>query len=224
MSVTLSGPMVVPESGNADHLVVLLHGYGSDGNDLIALAPHFKPILPNAIFVAPNAPQPCAINPMGFEWFPLDLDRDISRLTGIGATRPLIAGFLSDLWAQTGLSADKTILIGFSQGAMIALDSGLRLAEPLMAILSFSGGLVAPEEISAELKSKPPVCLVHGDRDDVVPPAMSLAGAKALEGLGVRVKLHLCEGAGHTIAADGLAFAQRFVADLAADLAAGAVK
>lgn len=211
MSEQLSGPMLPPREGEAQQLVVLLHGYGSDGQDLISLAPYLQDLLPHAAFVAPNAPNACAINPAGFEWFPLDLDREISRLEGIDSTRPVIRSFLTELWNGSGLGPGDTILGGFSQGAMIALDSGLRLDEPLKAILSFSGGIVSPETIGTEIKSKPPVCLVHGEIDDVVPPSMSVQGEKALKEAGVGVQLHLSPGVGHSISPDGLNFARGFL-------------
>ncbi len=213
MTAKLSGPMAPPRSGKAKKAVVLLHGYGSDGNDLISLQPYLADLLPDAVFVAPNAPAPCAINPAGYEWFPLDLDREISRLEGIDSTRPVISGFLNDLWAETGLAAKDTLLCGFSQGAMIALDSGLRLPETLFGIISFSGGVVAPEKLGDEIKAKPPVCLIHGDSDDVVPPRMSLEGENALKAAGVDVRLHISPGTGHSIAQDGLVAARQFISE-----------
>lgn len=221
--ITLSGPSVAPPDGPAKRLVVLLHGYGSDGADLIGLVPYFRDLMPQAAFLAPNAPYPCAINPSGYEWFPLDLDRDFSRLHGVETVRPVLGRFLEQLWAQTGLGAADTVLVGFSQGAMIALDTGFRLKEPLAAIVGFSGGIVAPERLVEEVKSSPPVCLLHGDSDDVVPPMFSIGGAQALEALGFDVTLHVSTGTGHTIAPDSLEVARRFlVAHKLADAPANA--
>jgi phospholipase/carboxylesterase len=207
--------MVAPRSGETKQLVVLLHGYGSDGNDLIALAPYWQELLPDAMFVAPNAPNACDINPAGFQWFPLDLDREISRLTGNDIAGPVIAGFLNDLWQDTGLGPEDTLLVGFSQGAMMALDVGVRLEKPLMGIVAFSGGIVAPEQLGTIVQSKPPICLVHGAEDDVVPVGMSVVGCEALKKEGVAASLHISAGAGHTIAQDGLAAASTFIADIA---------
>lgn len=209
--IKLSGPSVAPPNGKADRLVVLLHGYGSDGADLIGLVPYFRDLLPDAAFLAPNAPYPCAINPSGCEWFALDLDRDFSRLGGVETVRPVLGRFLTQLWAQTGLGAAETILLGFSQGAMIALDTGVRLEQQLGAIIGFSGGVVGPDRLADEVKSRPPVCLLHGDSDDVVPPMLSIGGAKALEALGFDVTLHVSHGTGHTIAPDSLKVAREFL-------------
>lgn len=215
MSMTLTGPMIAPSSGTPRQLVVLLHGYGSDGNDLITLASYWQPVLPEAAFIAPNAPSACDINPAGYQWFPLDLDREISRLTGMEAARPVVQGFLEGLWENTGLGAQDTVLAGFSQGAMLALDTGLRLEERLAGIIAFSGGIPAPEEIGAAIRSKPPVCLIHGAEDDVVPVLMSVRGAEALKKAGVAAELHISPGVGHTIAPDGLEAASAFLGALA---------
>ncbi len=208
--------MVVPKQGKPKQLVVFLHGYGSDGNDLISLARLWQKDLPDALFVAPNAPARCDINPAGYQWFALDVDRVSSRISGAQEARRPIEEFLADLWRQTGLGARQTLLVGFSQGGMMALDVGLRLKESLMGIVSFSGGLIGAEDFATELKSRPPVCLVHGRADDVVPFQMSQTGAEVLQGLGVRVALQLENGIGHTISMQGLGFALAFMREIGA--------
>lgn len=209
--VKLSGPMLPPASGTARQLVVLLHGYGSDGRDLIALGQYWRSTFPDAMFVAPNAHEVCGGNPYGYQWFPLDLDRDIARLVGAEVARPVITGFLEDLWDQSGLGPSDTVLAGFSQGAMMALDTGLRLQDPLRGIINFSGMIISPERLEAELASRPPVLLIHGDEDEVVPVQGSEAALPLLTGLGVPTELHISRGAGHTIAQDGLDAATAFL-------------
>src|SRR5699024_10945569 len=125
--------------------------------------------------------------------------------------RPVIAGFLADLWTQTGLGPSDTILAGFSQGAMMALDTGLRLDNPLKGIIAFSGLVIAPEKLAAEIASRPPVLLVHGDMDDVVPVLGSEAALPLLTDLGVEAELHISQGSGHAIAQDGLDAATKFL-------------
>jgi len=218
----LSGPMVKANSGKAKKLVVLLHGYGSDGNDMISLSQFWAGILPDAMFVAPNAPDACAINPMGYQWFELDtsstldLEKNISRLNGSKAARPNIEHFLQSLWRETGLSARDTILIGFSQGAMMALEVGLALEEELKGIVAFSGGLPDPKNMAGKIKSKPPICFVHGGNDDVVPVGMSVVSSEELKKLGLDVRLHISPTATHTIAQDGLEFATNFIKEIIA--------
>lgn len=204
--------MLPPASGGVPRqLVVLLHGYGADGTDLIDLGRYWNRALPEALFVSPNAPEPCAENPFGFQWFALDLDRTISRVAGVPRTRGVLAGFLADLWAQTGLSARDTFLVGFSQGAMMALHVGLSLAEAPLGIVSFSGALIPPEGFAEGLLPKPPVCLVHGDMDQVVDPALSREAALVLESAGYAVGYHVSPGTAHGIAPDGLEFATGFM-------------
>ncbi|GGA35382.1 alpha/beta hydrolase [Pelagibacterium lentulum] len=211
MPSKLSGPMLPPATGAAKSLVVLLHGYGSDGNDLIALGQYWRSALPDTLFVAPNAHEICTMNPAGYQWFALDLDRAISRITGSQTARPVINEFLENLWAQTGLGPADTVLVGFSQGAMMAIDTGLRLPTPLKGIVAFSGMLIGPETLASEIKSRPPVLMIHGDADEVVPVLGSESGVPALIDLGIEAKLHISQGAGHTIAQDGLDAATQFL-------------
>ena len=215
MSVKLSGPMLPPQSGGApQQAVVLLHGYGSDGSDLIGLAPHFQSVLPDALFVSPNAPEACPGNPFGFQWFALDYtaDRVANRQHGLPLARPVLVEFLNDLWAQTGLTPEQTILAGFSQGAMMALHVGLSLERPLLGIVAFSGAFVPPDGFGTKPYAKPAVCLVHGDLDQVVDPELSADAELELRLAGFDVSYHVSPGVGHGIAPDGLAFASDFIA------------
>ena len=216
---TLSGPMLAPFSGGKPRqIVVLLHGYGSDGSDLIALASHWQRLLPDALFVSPNGPEVARGNPAGYQWFALDLDRVESRAAGLPMARPVVVEFLKALWAQTGLSARDTLLVGFSQGAMMALHVGTSLDEPLMGVIAFSGAFVPPEGFYDGSKARPPVCLVHGDMDSVVDPALSAEAAEALRKAGFEVSYHVDHGVGHGISPDGLAFASAFIEGVTATL------
>ena len=216
---TLSGPMLAPASGGEPRqVVVLLHGYGSDGSDLIALASHWQGLLPDALFVSPNGPEVSRDNPAGYQWFALDLDRAESRTVGLPLARPVVVDFLKALWAQTGLTARETLLVGFSQGAMMALHVGTSLDEPLMGIIAFSGAFVPPEGFLDGTRACPPVCIVHGDRDPVVDPALSEQAAEVLRKAGFEVNYHVDHGVGHGISPDGLAFASAFIAGVTATL------
>lgn len=217
----LSGPMIAPADGEApDSAVVLLHGYGSDGHDLIALAPHWQPILPRALFVSPHAPEPAAMTAMGHQWFKIDFagDRLASRQTGVIAARAVVAEFLGDLWSQTGVTPGRTILAGFSQGAMMALHVGMSLpsGQALMGVIGFSGAFVPPEGFGREDLARPPVCLVHGDLDEVVDPNLSAEASAVLGAAGVHVDYHISRGVGHGISPDGLQFASDFIEKVAA--------
>lgn len=209
MTITLSGPMLPPKSGQAaKQVMVLLHGYGADGSDLIGLGGEWREQFPDMLFVSPNAPWPCGRNPGGFEWFPVnDPPVESFRREGADRARPVIVNFLIDLWAQTGLAARDTVLCGFSQGAMMALHTGLSLDHEVRAIIAFSGALIPPPEPW----SKPPVALIHGDLDGVVPVQLSRDAEVALRAAGIDVRLHIERDMSHGIAPDGLGFAGAFL-------------
>ena len=208
----LEGPSHGPQAGGKPgHLVVLLHGYGADGNDLIGLAPVLAPLMPDAVFHAPNAPYPCEGNPYGFQWFGISrLDPQVAA-AGTRAAAPFVDAFLDDTMARYGLDESKTVLVGFSQGTMMSLHVGLRRAKPLAGIIGFSGMLAAPETLGAEIKSRPPVLLVHGDSDEMIPPVMTERAADALRQQGVTTTMHIARGIGHGIDQTGLGLAARFL-------------
>src|SRR2546428_11997739 len=170
----LDGPRLEPRSGPARQLVVFLHGYGADGNDLIDIGRAWQPLLPEAAFVSPHAPRPCGQAPMGREWFPLTFRDPNERWSGVNAAAPVLTRFLHAELALRGLPASALALVGFSQGTMMALHVGLRRATPPIAIVGCSGLLVVPpdtnpDKLAAEIKSRPPVLLIHGDQDDLIP-------------------------------------------------------
>lgn len=198
--VQLSGPRFGPLSkGPAQQLVVVLHGLGADGQDLIELAPHWAKALPDAAFVAPDAPDPCDMGPYGRQWFSLQ-DRQPARMAaGARAARGALDAFLDAELARLSLPGSALALAGFSQGCMMALYTGLRRAVPPAAILGYSGALVAPERLAAEMTGRPPVLLVHGEADDVVPAAASRAAESALRAAGVPVEALYRPGLAHSI-------------------------
>jgi phospholipase/carboxylesterase len=197
--------------GQPGHLVILLHGYGADGNDLIGLAPVLGPLMPDVVFYAPNAPSPCDGNPFGYQWFPITRLDPAATLAGVRGAAPLVDAFLDQKMAEHGLDESKTCLIGFSQGTMMALHVGLRRHKRLAGIVGFSGMLAGPEILKAELKSRPPILLAHGDSDDMLPHALSERAAQVLEQNGLRVGLHISPGVGHGIDETALSNAARFL-------------
>ena len=208
----LSGPSWGPKSGGpARQLVVLCHGLGADGFDLIDLAPSWGEALPEAAFVAPHAPFPCDMAPMGRQWFSV-ADRTPSRmLSGVRGAAAALDQFLDDALARRDLPADAYALMGFSQGAMTALFAGLRRAVPPRAILAFSGALIAPEILAGEIRQRVPVLLVHGEDDDVVPVSRSRAAERELRESNVPVQTLWCAHLGHGIDPAGLALGGRFL-------------
>jgi phospholipase/carboxylesterase len=207
----LDGPRLSPASGGrARSLVVLVHGYGSNGDDLISLAPLVQPLLPDAAFVAPNAPSRIPNLAEAYQWWPIRSFSTQERSAGAVAAAPAIDAFLTEELARLDLGNDRLLLIGFSQGTMMALHVGLRRERPVAGIIGFSGMLVADDLLAAEIQSRPPILLVHGTADDVV-PFRSLADAERnLKGVGVIVETHVSPGVGHTVGPDGLAAASAF--------------
>lgn len=213
---TLEGPMIDAASGTADSLVIFLHGYGADGNDLIGLAQPLAGILPNTTFISPNAPEPCAAAPRGRQWFPipyLDGSSEVAMMEGLGRAKAALNAFIDERIAESGLAANRVALVGFSQGTMMALEVGLRREEQLAGIVGFSGRLLRAEALEKELASKPPVLLIHGDADPVVPPQSLEDARSALEQNGVAVEAHMRPGLAHGIDNDGLALAAQFLAN-----------
>jgi phospholipase/carboxylesterase len=196
----LSGPSQPPAAGGKPkQLVVLLHGYGSNGDDLIGLAPFFAQALPEAEFLSPNAPFPCEISPMGFQWFGLEDRSPEMKLGGVRMAAEIVDPFLDAELSKRGLEDRDLALIGFSQGTMMSLHVGPRRPNRIGGILGFSGALIAPHLLSAEMKSKPPVFLVHGTADQVVPFSALAQAEKALADAGLAVETESRPGLVHSI-------------------------
>jgi len=209
---SLTGPVVLPQSGGPPKsLVVLLHGYGSNGEDLIGLTPFWRDALPDTLFVAPNAPQICPGAPDGYQWWALTSLSPEARAAGVRQSAPILNAFLDDLLARFGLAEDRLVLIGFSQGTMMALHVGPRRAGAIAGIIGFSGMLADPEALAEDVRSKPPVLLIHGDADDVLPVSSLVRARQALETLGFDVSSHVSPGLGHGIDEAGIGLGLDFL-------------
>jgi phospholipase/carboxylesterase len=206
-----------PDVGAGDALVIFLHGYGADGSDLLGLADPLAPHMPGTVFVAPDAPERSAMNPMGFQWFPIPwIDGSSEEQSEAGMARAVddLNAFLDQVMAAEGIAADRTILVGFSQGTMMSLHVAPRRAGELAGVVGFSGRLLGPERLASEVVVRPPVLLIHGDQDEVVPPQSLPEAAEALEAAGWQeVYAHVMKGTGHGIAPDGLSVALAFMRD-----------
>ena len=201
-------------SGAAKSIVVFVHGYGADGADLLGLGDALAPHLPDTVFLAPDAPQPCVGNPFGFQWFPipwLDGSSEEAAKAGMAASVAMLDDFLDARLAEEGVGPQAPALVGFSQGAMMSLHVAARRAEAVAGVVAISGRLLVPERQAAEAVVKPPVLLVHGDQDPVVPfEDMGLAG-DALVAAGFETYGHVMQGTGHGIAPDGLGVTLQFL-------------
>ena len=205
-----------PVSGNVKSVVVFLHGYGADGADLLGLADPLGPHMPDTAFIAPDAPDPCAGNPAGFQWFPIPwIDGSSEEDASAGALQAVkdVDGFIAQVLAQEEITPDQLVVFGFSQGAMLALRTLVLRDEPVAGIVACSGRVLDPDSFAGTVRAKPPVLLMHGDQDDVVPPGYFNEAGQVLEKAGFEVYGHVMEGTGHGIAPDGLSVALTFMAD-----------
>ena len=207
----IDGPRLPPASRRkATSLVVFLHGYGADGNDLIDLGRHWGSELPDAAFVSPHAPESFP-GPFGRQWFALDREDPNARWRGATAVAPWLDRLLDSELARLGLDDSRLALMGFSQGAMMALHVGPRRQNRIAGILGYSGLLIGPDHLAAEARHRPPVLLAHGEADPVVPFAAMGQAERALKSAGFEVEAYPRPGLPHGIDGVGLALGGRFL-------------
>jgi len=212
----LTGPRADARSGQTKSLVILLHGYGADGNDLFGLSKPLGEHMRNTVFRSPNAPERCRVNPMGYQWFPipwLDGSEESEMASGFCRSADLLDRYITEAMAEEGVGPDRTALVGFSQGTMMSLHVAPRRAEALACIVGFSGRLHDGAKLKEEAVSKPPVLLVHGDQDQMIPVAALDEARNGLADAGFAVRWHVSRGIGHGIAPDGLGLALGFLMD-----------
>lgn len=205
------------QSGETRSAVVFLHGYGANGADLMGLADPLADHLPDTLFVAPDAPERCAGAPMGYQWFPIpwiDGSSEAESMEGMARAVADLHAFLDAMMVDHDLLPEQVALLGFSQGSMMALHVAPRRPDAVAGVVAFSGRLLAPDQLPDEVVVRPPVLLIHGDQDDVVPVQALPAAAEALEAAGfTEVFAHIMRGTAHGIAPDGLSVALAFLRD-----------
>lgn len=202
------------EKGQATGLIVFLHGYGANGADLLGLADPMAPHLPGLAFIAPDAPEQCRGGGFGFQWFPvpwLDGSAQAEADAGLVASADDLNGFLDQVLEEEGLTPDRLVLVGFSQGAMMSMHVAPRRDREIAGIVAISGRLLRPEALAGEARVKPPVLLIHGDQDPVVPFSDMGKAGDALTAAGFPTYGHVMKGTGHGIAPDGLGVALQFI-------------
>jgi len=216
MTRTLNGGRRASRSGRTGSVVVFLHGYGADGADLLGLADPLGPHLPDTVFLAPDAPERCVGNPFGYQWFPIPwIDGSDPAVAAEAMARSVadLNAYLDDVLIDEGIEASQMVLVGFSQGTMMSLHVAPRREEPFACVVGFSGRLIEPDLLADEVKVRPPILLIHGDQDEMVPPRSLPEAANALTANGFEVYVHVSKGMGHGIAPDGLQLALAFIRD-----------
>lgn len=205
--MTLDGATLIPKS--VKKIVVLLHGLGANGDDLISLAEEFD--LADTAFYSPNAPFPCDMAPYGYQWFSLQQRVEEVILKGIKIAAPILNEYLDTLLKKHKLKAKDLALVGFSQGTMMSLYVAPRRPEPIAGVVGYSGALIGGDLLQKEILSKPPICLIHGDADMVV-PYMAMRGAESvLEANKFSLETHTRPNLGHGIDGEGIAIAKQFL-------------
>lgn len=204
-------------SGSTRSVIVFLHGYGANGADLLSIADVLAEHLPDTLFIAPDAPETCPGNPTGYQWFPipwLDGSSEEEAKLSMEAACSDLNYFLDALIVDEDILPEQVALFSFSQGTMMSLHVAPRREDSFAGLVAFSGRLLEPELLSDEVQNKPPVLLIHGDQDDVVPPASISEAAVGLEKAGFKeVFAHVMKGTGHGIDQDGLSVALAFLRD-----------
>ncbi len=214
----LSGPSADPAAGGPPRqLVVLLHGVGADGNDLINLSQPLAQALPHARFIAPHAPEPCDMAPMGYQWFSLQDRTPDVMMKGVRRTAPMVDAFIDAELARDGLADHQLALLGFSQGTMMSLHVAPRREQAMAGLLCFSGALLSGELLKDEAKSKPPVMLIHGEADTVVPVQAMHAAVGSLQTVDIHVQWMARPGLPHGIDPEGIAAGAAFLAQVFKD-------
>jgi phospholipase/carboxylesterase len=215
MTVFIDGPRVPPaRGGKADALVILLHGYGSNGADLISLAPYWQNALPGAAFAAPNAIEPIPGMREAYQWFPItQLDPNLME-QGVRGAAASVERFIDKELERHGLDESRLALVGFSQGTMMALHVGLRRRTSPAGVLGYSGVMVGARTLKDEITSKPPVLLIHGTEDDRIPADAMFESAEALAAADHGAQWHLSYGIPHSIGPDGLDWGGAFLSNV----------
>lgn len=210
---TLDGPIIEPQSGDIRHMVIFLHGYGADGQDLISLSESFKELSfwKDCLFASPDAPFPFELAPFGRQWFSLQ-KRDFDNMfQGAQIAAPVLDKYIDEMLETYDLKSNDLILVGFSQGTMMALHTALRRKEPLGGIVGFSGSFLHRPEFGSEIISKTPTLLIHGQDDSVVPFSELSKAKDSLTGLGIPTETLSCPQLDHGISYEGIVKASQFL-------------
>ncbi len=212
MTFCLDSTIIKPEK-NEDiyNVMVLLHGYGGDGNDISTLTLNWKRYLPNTIFICPNGHEACSINPTGYQWFDLTKDDPNYILNESIKAEKIICEFLEEIKKEYNLDNDKIILSGFSQGCMISINVGLTSKKPFRSIIGFSGKIIDIDDLKVRKKNSTSTLLIHGDLDDIVSPTHLLEAKDFFLREDINIETHLIKNCGHHIPIEASSLALNYI-------------
>ena len=185
------------------HAIVLCHGYGGDGEDISSLAINWQRFLPDAIFLCPNAPEICTVNPQGYQWFDLTSEEEEVILEKSLMAEEKLNTFLDQVFDNFQLEPTNLALVGFSQGCMVSIQVGLKKKEQINCIIGYSGKVINQKHLSNNINSKPKIFLMHGENDTIVPPTHLLEAKEYLNKCGLKIKTKLFKNCDHKIPVEG---------------------
>ena len=199
MTFCLNAKIIKPEDKNIENAVILLHGYGGDGNDIAPVTINWKRFLPNTIFICPDGPETCSINPMGYQWFDLNSeDEEYINKKALEA-EDILKKFIEEIKNKFNLFNSNICLSGFSQGCMMSINVGLSEKEKFAGILGFSGKIINKIDLDRRIYSKPTTLLIHGDQDEIVPPVNLLEAKDFFERNKIDIVTKMIKDCGHNI-------------------------
>ena len=199
MTLCLNAKIIKPEDKNINNAVILLHGYGGDGNDIAPVTINWKRFLPNTIFICPDGPETCSINPMGYQWFDLNSEDEEYITKKASEAEKILKEFIVEIKNEFNLLNSNICLSGFSQGCMMSINVGLSDKEKFAGIIGFSGKIINRNELGNRILSKPSTLLIHGDQDEIVPPVNLLEAKDFFERNKIDITTKMLKGCGHNI-------------------------
>ena len=203
---------VLPYSKNKPRqIIILCHGYGGDGKDISILAANWQRFLPDAIFLSPNAPEICRVNPQGYQWFDLESENESIILEKSLLAEEKLNKFLNQVLENFQLNSKNLALVGFSQGCMISIQTGLKKKEKINCILGYSGKIINKKHLSNNINSKPKIFLMHGENDTIVPPIHLLESKEYLNNCGLKTKTKMFKNCEHRIPVEGVSLGLAFL-------------
>ena len=199
MTFCLNAKIIKPEDKNINNAVILLHGYGGDGNDIAPVTINWKRFLPNTIFICPDGPETCSINPTGYQWFDLNSEDEEYITKKASEAEKILKEFIVEIKNEFNLLNSNICLSGFSQGCMLSINVGLSDKEKFAGIIGFSGKIINRNELGNRILSRPSTLLIHGDQDEIVPPVNLLEAKDFFERNKIDITTKMLKGCGHNI-------------------------